>query len=66
MKVKYGSSLKFISESAFRYCYKLKNVELSDSVEEIGKDAFCSCTALQYVKLSKNLIIGKANITELF
>ena len=44
-----------ISHSAFEWCTKLVEVEMTDSVETIGSSAFDYCTSLTEVKLSKNI-----------
>lgn len=40
-KVTFNGHPKKISEEAFAYCDKLKEVTLSEGLEEIGKEAFC-------------------------
>ena len=41
-KVVLGKNVKYIGECAFEGCKKLECIEMNDSIEEIGKQAFCN------------------------
>lgn len=57
--ISFPLSLKIIEGWAFRLCEKLEILDIPDSVLEIGKVAFGSCSALCRVKLPDKLTILK-------
>ena len=40
---------------AFYYCESLETIEIPNSVEEIGKEAFEGCSALKSIKIPKSV-----------
>lgn len=55
------NGVKVISEGAFYWCSKLKEVEINSGVEVIGEDAFYRCESLVSVKIGQGLkIIGES------
>lgn len=60
--VKISGNIAYIPEGTFRYCKKLRTVEIGKKVDYIERDAFYGCTSLKNVKLSDNLrsIYGSA------
>ncbi|MBQ9116844.1 MAG: leucine-rich repeat domain-containing protein [Clostridia bacterium] len=49
------STVKEISDGAFKYAHLLTDVTLPEGVEKIGKEAFSSCDALKTVTLPKTV-----------
>lgn len=47
--------LKEIQRSAFSDCYKLKTINVPETVNEIGENAFCQCYALNEIMLPEGL-----------
>lgn len=48
-------SLKVIEDYCFRFCYKLKRLNMPDSVTKLGKCSLEFCGNLEYVHLSSSL-----------
>ena len=58
--VKLPESLKEVSNSCFRECYKLMEVEFGYNLKRIGEEAFCDCI-LKEIKIPKSVTtIGAA------
>lgn len=53
--VKLPSTLTYIGDMAFYYCYSLTSVDIPDSVTEIGERAFAFCWALKTIDLPNEL-----------
>ena len=49
------SSATFIGDSAFRNCYDLEAILLTDNITDISAYAFSGCSKLEAIELSKNL-----------
>lgn len=47
--------VEIIEESAFNDCEKLKKVQLSEKISEIGENAFSECISLETIELFGNL-----------
>ena len=62
-RVRVHKSVKIISMSAFRYCYRLVSVEMHDGVEGIGEEAFSYCSSLRRMKLSGVRVIERNAFT---
>lgn len=43
--------VKTIERSAFRNCFYLESIDMSDNVTKIAEEAFYSCSELEYIKL---------------
>ena len=55
VRVKIDPSVKVIRKSAFVCCTKLKEVEFTEGLEEIGDRGFFFCSSLQLIVLPKTL-----------
>ena len=44
-----NEGIKLLADEAFSGCYNLKSVDISSSVERIGKSAFANCSSLEYI-----------------
>ncbi|MCD7824913.1 MAG: InlB B-repeat-containing protein, partial [Clostridiaceae bacterium] len=61
-----AASLTAIHNYAFYNCYKITEIELPDTVEEIGTDVFYGCTALSLKVQNLNLVLeGDLGVNEL-
>lgn len=50
-----GKPVSSVADSAFKECYNLKSVVISNGISSIGQGAFSSCTSLSTVTLPKTL-----------
>lgn len=55
-KASLGNTVERIERSAFGMCWKLKTVNIPDSVTTIGDNAFSWCSSLTNIRISKNVI----------
>lgn len=56
-----NSSLRGISDYAFEYCEKIKNIHLPASLKVIGNEAFYKCYTLEKIEIPESVIkIGNA------
>ena len=44
-----NEGIKILADEAFSGCYNLRSVDISSSVERIGKSAFANCSSLEYI-----------------
>ena len=70
IEFKEGCQLKEISYECFHSCYKIKKIELLESIERIRNDAFNTCRfetiILKGVKIIKSFNFYKSCIKELY
>lgn len=53
--VKGGKNLRFINDSAFKWCVFLKTIQFGDRLETIGSQAFSGCEELKTIKFGGRL-----------
>ena len=53
--VTFSSSIRYIEDSAFDHCSKLKDIELNEGIESIGMSAFGTCISLTNITFPKSL-----------
>ncbi len=59
-KIVLPKNLRFIENSAFKDCKKLKEVVFNDNLISIGEEAFSNCQSLKKIELAENVsYIGK-------